>query len=353
MKFELQATYGKARAGLLHTAHGVIETPIFMPVGTQATVKSLTNQMLDDLGAQIILGNTYHLMLRPGEDTVAKLGGLHKFMNYHKPILTDSGGFQVMSLSNMNKVTEEGVKFRSHIDGSMHMLTPERSMDIQYKLDANITMIFDHVVPYGSTEKKVKSAMYRSLRWAERSKKAFIDRDGYGIFAIVQGGDNHALRSESAKELINIGFNGYAIGGMVGYDQELFNILDYTVDMLPTDKPRYLMGVGKPSDIIGAMNRGVDMFDCVLPTRSGRNGLAFTSQGEVKIRNAIYAHDLSPLDPECDCYTCKNHTKAYIHHLFRAGEVLSCILMTMHNIRYYLTLVKKMRQEILINGNQA
>jgi queuine tRNA-ribosyltransferase len=346
-KFELEGKKGKMRAGKIHTKHGIIETPIFMPVGTCGTVKGLTNHHLNEINPDIILGNTYHLMLRPTAERIETLGGLHKFMNWNKPILTDSGGFQVMSLSNMNKVTEEGVKFRSHIDGSLHMLTPERSMDIQHKLDADITMIFDHVVKYGSTEKKVKEAMYRSLRWAERSKNAFIKRNGYGLFAIVQGGNNYELRKKSAEELINIGFDGYAIGGMVGYDEELFQILDYAADMLPENKPRYLMGVGRPSDIKGAIERGIDMFDCVLPTRSGRNGLLFTSAGEVKIKHAKYAEDLSPIDEKCNCYACKMHTKAYIHHLFKADEMLAGILMTIHNLTFYMNLVRNIRKEIL------
>ncbi len=349
-RFELLAKKGKARAGLLFTKHGVIETPIFMPVGTCATVKGLTNHHLNEINPDIILGNTYHLMLRPSAEKIAELGGLHKFMNWKKPILTDSGGFQVMSLSNMSKVTEEGVKFRSHIDGSLHFLDSERSMEIQYLLGSTITMIFDECTKYPITEKKAKYSMLRSLRWAERSKKAYKEREGCALFGIVQGAVYENLRQISARELINMNFDGYAMGGVMGSNQkEMFDVLNYTTDLLPENKPRYLMGVGRPSDIIGAIEKGVDMFDCVLPTRSGRNGLVFTSIGEIKIRNAIYSNDLKPLDETCDCYACLNHTRAYIHHLFKTGEMLGAILMTIHNLKFYMNLVRNFRKKILEN----
>lgn len=347
--FELEKTHNKARAGKIYTKHGIIETPIFMPVGTCATVKGLTNYHLNELNPDIILGNTYHLMLRPGAERIAELGGLHKFMNFQKPILTDSGGFQVMSLSGMSKVDENGVKFRSHINGDIYYLDSERSMEIQHLLGSTITMIFDECTKYPITHKKAKHSMYRSLRWAERSKKAYKERDGYGLFGIVQGSTFEDLRNISAKELIDMNFDGYAMGGVMGSGQEeMFSVLNYVADSLPEHKPRYLMGVGRPSDIIGAIKRGVDMFDCVLPTRSGRNGLVFTSRGEIKIKNAIYAQDTSPLDDKCDCYACLNHTKAYIHHLFKCDEMLGAILMTIHNIKFYLNLVRDIRRKILI-----
>jgi queuine tRNA-ribosyltransferase len=347
--FDLCAKDNKARAATIKTKHGEIHTPVFMPVGTQGTVKSLTNNMINDVGSQIILGNTYHLMLRPGAERIAQLGGLHNFMNFHKPILTDSGGFQVMSLSHMRKITEEGCAFRSHIDGTKYMLTAERSIEIQHLLGSTITMIFDECTSYPSTHKKVKYSMLRSLRWAERSKKAYKQRQGYGLFAIVQGGIYEDLRKISAKELIDISFDGYALGGVMGSSQEeMFTVLDYSADLLPENKPRYLMGVGKPTDIIGAIARGIDMFDCVLPSRSARNGLLFTRKGEVKIRNSLYALDTSAVDDVCSCYCCKNHTKAYLHHLFKAGEILACTLMTIHNLTFYLDMTKKCR-ELIIN----
>ncbi|MDA0901995.1 MAG: tRNA guanosine(34) transglycosylase Tgt [Proteobacteria bacterium] len=338
----------QARRGEVHTAHGTIQTPAFMPVGTCATVKAMKNEDVINSGAEIILGNTYHLMLRPSADRIAKLGGLHKFMNWDKPILTDSGGFQVMSLSALRKINENGVTFSSHIDGTKYELTPEFSMEIQHKLDSDITMVFDECVAYPATPKATKEAMERSLRWAQRSKDAYVKRDGYGLFAIIQGGVDATLRKISAEESVKIGFDGYAIGGLaVGEGQELmFQTLDYTTPHLPEDKPRYLMGVGKPDDIIGAVARGVDMFDCVIPTRSGRNGQAFTSTGTINIRNSQYAEDLSPLDQDCACTACKNHSRAYLHHLVKAKEILGSMLMSEHNIYYYQNLMKKIRKAI-------
>ena len=347
--FELLEKKGKKRKGIIHTAHGDIHTPIFMPVGTQATVKTLTNDLINSTGAEIILANTYHLMLRPTADKVAELGGLHKFMNWQKPILTDSGGFQVMSLSNMCKVREEGVRFRSHIDGSEHLLTPEISMEIQYKLDSTITMAFDECTPYGCSEKRVKNAMFRSIRWAERCRKVFVKRNGYGQFGIVQGGDNPEMREKCAKELITMDFDGYAIGGMVGYNEELFKILDYALDMLPENKPRYVMGIGKPADLIGAIQRGADMFDCVLPSRYGRHGVAFVRENnqeiELKMRLKTFELDERPLEKDCQCYACRNHTRAYIHHLIRADEILGRTLLTLHNIQHLINVCKRTWEE--------
>lgn len=339
---------GRARNGVLSTAHGDIRTPAFMPVGTAATVKAMRPESVKETGADIILGNTYHLMLRPTAERIHKLGGLHQFMHWDKPILTDSGGFQVMSLSQISKVSEEGVLFQSHIDGSKHMLSPERSMEIQYLLGADITMIFDECTPFPATYEQAKTSMELSLRWAERSKQAFVKRDGYGLFGIVQGSVYEELRAASAKALQSIGFDGYAIGGLaVGEGQKImFDTLDYTVPMLADDKPRYLMGVGKPSDLVGAVMRGVDMFDCVLPTRSGRNGQAFTRFGPINITNAKYAEDLRPLDETCTCPSCKNHSRAYIHHLVRSKEILGAMLMTWHNLHYYQNLMQEMRDAI-------
>lgn len=348
MKYEIHATKGKARTGTLHTAHGSIETPAFMPVGTCATVKAMPPEFVAKTGADVILGNTYHLMLRPTAERVHKLGGLHKFMNWHKPILTDSGGFQVMSLSSLRKITEEGVKFRSHIDGSSHMLSPERSIEIQHLLGSDITMIFDECPSFPITEEKAKKSVELSLRWAERSKNAFTARDNYGLFGIVQGSTFADLRKLSATELINIGFDGYAIGGLaVGEGHELMtSTLDCTVPLLPADKPRYLMGVGKPVDIVAAVERGIDMFDCVIPTRSGRNGQAFVRGGTLNIRNQQYQDDPTPLDKECTCYSCKNFSRAYINHLFKSKEILGSTLLTNHNIHYYQDLMKSLRHQI-------
>ena len=347
-KFDLKANDGKARLGALATGRGTIDTPAFMPVGTSATVKAMTPEAVASTGAQIILGNTYHLMLRPGAERIERLGGLHKFMNWFGPILTDSGGFQVMSLSQLRKISEEGVMFQSHIDGSRHELTPESSMDIQRMLGTDISMAFDECTPYPATEQKTADSMHLSMRWARRSKDSFRIRNGFGLFGIVQGGVYKKFREESAKALIEIGFDGYAIGGLaVGEGQELmFDTLDYTVPLLPTNKPRYLMGVGKPGDLVGAVARGVDMFDCVMPTRSGRTGQAFTRRGTVNIRNARHKDDMRPIDAECECPTCRNYGRAYLNHLVHAKEILGSQLLTWHNLQYYQDLMKDMRQAI-------
>ena len=348
LKYEIFKTSGKSRLGRLHTKHGVVDTPAFMPVGTCGTVKAMMPESVAATGAQILLGNTYHLMLRPGSELVAKMGGLHKFMNWDKPILTDSGGFQVMSLTGLRKLTEEGVTFSSHIDGRKYFLSPEESMRIQYNLDSNITMALDECTPYPATYQEAKVSMERSMRWAKRSRDAFIDRDGYGIFGIQQGSVFKDLRQQSAEELKKIGFDGYAIGGLaVGEGQEkMFEVLDYAPQMLPEEKPRYLMGVGRPDDIVGAVLRGVDMFDCVMPTRSGRTSQAFTKYGTVNIRNARHREDYRPLEEGCDCPLCKNYSRAYIHHLQKCNEVLAVMLLTWHNIAYYQRLMKGLRNAL-------
>lgn len=347
-KYNLITTHGDARRGFLQTAHGQIQTPAFMPVGTAATVKAMLPESVKEIGAEIILGNTYHLMLRPTAERIAKLGGLHKFMNWNGPILTDSGGFQVMSLAQLRKINENGVTFQSHIDGSKHEITPERSMEIQHLLGSDITMCFDECTPFPATHEQAKESMELSMRWAQRSKDAYIIRDGYGLFGIVQGSVYEDLRKTSCDALVNIGFDGYAIGGLaVGEGQEeMFKTLGFTIPNLPADKPRYLMGVGKPSDLVGAVKRGVDMFDCVLPTRSGRNGQAFVRGGTINIRNAKYAEDLKPLDEHCECYTCKNYSRAYLHHVVRANEIIGAMLMTMHNLKFYQDLMKSLREGI-------
>lgn len=348
LKFKVSATEQKARRGVLHTAHGDVQTPAFMPVGTVGTVKAMMPESVRATGAEILLGNTYHLMLRPTAERVAAFGGLHKFMNWPGPILTDSGGFQVMSLSGLRKITEDGVSFQSHIDGSKHMLSPERSMEIQHLLDSDITMAFDECVKYPAEHRVVKKSMEMSMRWAKRSKEAFVDRPGYGLFGIVQGGMFRDLREESIKSLSDIGFDGYAIGGLaVGEGQEtMFEVLDYTASSLPDSHPRYLMGVGRPSDIVGAVKRGVDMFDCVMPSRSGRTGQAFTSAGVLNMRNACHMDDSAPLDDECSCPACQNYTRGYVHHLFRTGEILGSMLLTWHNIHFYQNLMKQIRGAI-------
>ncbi len=345
LKFQYIKSNGKARRGVLETAHGTVQTPAFMPVGTVGTVKAMTPESVRSTGAEIILGNTYHLMLRPTAERVASFGGLHRFMNWPGPILTDSGGFQVMSLSGLRKITEEGVTFNSHIDGARYMLSPERSMEIQNLLDADITMAFDECVKYPAEKKVVQKSMERSMRWAKRSKDAFVDRPGYGLFGIVQGGMFEDLRMKSIQALTDIGFDGYAIGGLaVGEGQEMmFSVLDYTACALPDDKPRYLMGVGRPSDIVGSVARGVDMFDCVMPSRSGRTGQAFTSHGVLNMRNACHMDDHRPLDAECGCPACQNYTRGYIHHLFRSGEILGSMLLTGHNIWFYQNLMRQIR----------
>jgi len=348
LSFSISAKDGAARRGQLSTAHGVVNTPAFMPVGTQATVKAMTPDMVAETGAEILLGNTYHLMLRPGAERVGRLGGLHKFMHWDKPILTDSGGFQVMSLSKLRKINETGVTFQSHIDGSKYHLTPERAMEIQQLLDSNITMVLDECPPFPIEKGPAADSMRLSMRWAQRCRDSFVDRDGYGLFGIVQGSVYPDLRQESAEALQSIGFDGYAIGGLaVGEGQELmFTVLDQTVPHLTAEHPRYLMGVGRPSDLIGAVQRGVDMFDCVLPTRSGRNARAYTRYGEVNILNARFAEDDQPLDTQCRCYTCKRFSRAYLHHLFKAGEMLSGMLLTWHNLFFYQELMQSLRAAI-------
>jgi queuine tRNA-ribosyltransferase len=343
--FEIKKQIGARRVGRITTAHGVIDTPVFMPVGTAATVKAMLPDSVASTGAQIILGNTYHLMLRPGAERVAKLGGLHKFMNWSGPILTDSGGFQVMSLSKLRKITENGVTFQSHLSGEKFELTPERSIEIQHLLGSTITMAFDECTPFPATWIDAKKSMELSMRWAERSKKAFVNRAGYGLFGIVQGGIYPDLRKASIEALASIGFDGYAIGGLaVGEGQEMmFKVLDDVMPYMPPEKPRYLMGVGKPDDIIGAVERGVDMFDCVIPTRSGRNGQAFVEGGTINIRNSKHAEDLSPLDEDTICEAHK-YSRAYLHHLVKSGEILGSMLMTWHNLQFYQNLTKKLRE---------
>ncbi len=355
LTFDLIKTDGKARLGTLMTAHGAIDTPAFMPVGTAATVKAMTPEAVAGTGAQIILGNTYHLMLRPGAERIARFGGLHKFMNWPGPILTDSGGFQVMSLSGLRELTEEGVRFRSHIDGSSHMLSPERAMEIQNLLDADVTMVLDECTPFPATQEQAESSMQLSMRWAERSKAAFEARPGYGLFGIVQGGVYPELREQSALALTNIGFDGYAVGGLaVGEGRDaMFDTLDATVPHLPTDRPRYLMGVGKPADLVGAVRRGIDMFDCVLPTRSGRTDQAFTRLGQLNMRNARHRDDPRPIDPQCGCYTCSHYSRGYLNHLVMAKEILAATLLSWHNLHYYQDLMAAMRQAIAERGLDA
>ncbi|MBO4284860.1 MAG: tRNA guanosine(34) transglycosylase Tgt [Alphaproteobacteria bacterium] len=353
--FEILKTSGKSRLGKLYTKHGIVNTPAFMPVGTCGTVKAMMPESVALAGAEILLGNTYHLMLRPGADLVEKMGGLHKFMNWNKPILTDSGGFQVMSLSMLRKMSEEGVEFKSHVDGKKFFLSPEKSVEIQHKLDSNITMVLDECTPYPSTYNHCADSMRLSMRWARRSKDAFVDREGYGIFGIQQGNVFKDLREESAEALKKIGFDGYAIGGLaIGEGQEkMFEVLDYAPDMLPSDKPRYLMGVGRPDDIVGAVLRGVDMFDCVMPTRSGRTSQAFTKYGTVNIRNARHKEDKRPLEEGCDCPLCTHYSRAYIHHLQKCQEILAVMLLSWHNVRYYERLMQSIRKAIEENALNA
>lgn len=351
LKFEIHVINQKARCGLLHTAHGDVHTPAFMPVGTAGTVKAMLPESVRAAGAEIILGNTYHLMLRPSAERIAAFGGLHRFMNWLGPILTDSGGFQVMSLAKLRKITEEGVNFQSHLSGSKYFLSPERSVEIQYLLDSNITMALDECVRFPAVYQAVKKSMERSMRWAERSKAAFKDRAGYGLFGIMQGGMYQDLRLQSIEALTHIGFDGYAVGGLaVGEGQKtMFEVLDYAAAALPADKPRYLMGVGRPTDIVGAVKRGIDMFDCVMPSRSGRTGQAFTSGGVLNMRNACHADSHEPLDAACLCPACRNYTRGYLHHLIRSGEILGAMLLTMHNIWYYENLMKEIRSAIIEN----
>ncbi len=351
--FKLNHQHNNARCGVITTAHGEIRTPTFMPVGTRGTVKAMLPESVADTGADVILGNTYHLMLQPSAERIARLGGLHKFMNWDKPILTDSGGFQVMSLSKLRKISEEGVAFNSHINGDKYMLTPEHSTEIQHLLGSTITMAFDECTPYPATFEQAKTSMQLTSRWAHRSREAFVKRDGYGQFGIMQGGIYEELRVLSAKDLVDLDFEGYAIGGLaVGEGQELmFKVLDYAPDLLPQNKPHYLMGVGKPLDIIGAVERGIDMFDCVIPTRSGRNGQAFTKYGTVNIRNSKYADDNEPLEFDCSCPACANYTKTYLHHLVKTSEILGSMLMTWHNLTYFQNLMSRIREYIKVGKN--
>jgi queuine tRNA-ribosyltransferase len=346
--FTLLARDGAARRGRMATAHGIVETPAFMPVGTAATVKAMRPEDVAATGAQIILGNTYHLMLRPTAERVAELGGLHKFMNWPGPVLTDSGGFQVMSLAKLRKLSESGVTFSSHLDGARFELTPERAIEIQHLLGADITMAFDECTPFPAEEAAAQSSMELSMRWAERSKAAYRARPGHALFGIVQGSIYPELRRRSAAALRQIGFDGYAVGGLaVGEGQStMFAVLDETVPALPEGRPRYLMGVGKPDDLVGAVRRGIDMFDCVLPTRSGRTAQAFTRRGTLNLRNARHAADPRPLDAECGCAACTGYSRAYLHHVVRAGEILAAMLLTTHNLRYYQDLMAGMRGAI-------
>lgn len=350
--FKISATDGKARTGSIQMMRGEIRTPAFMPVGTAATVKAMRPAEVRATGADIILGNTYHLMLRPTAERMARLGGLHNFMGWDRPILTDSGGYQVMSLSSLRKITEEGVTFQSHLDGSRHMLSPERSMEIQRLLGSDIVMAFDECPANGVSRDEAAKSMALSMRWAKRSRDGFDSGGEHAarsaLFGIQQGSLDEGLRKESADALIDIGFDGYAVGGLaVGEGQEaMFGCLDYAPDMLPADKPRYLMGVGKPDDLVGAVERGIDMFDCVLPTRSGRNGQAFTWNGPVNIRNAKHAEDQGPIDERCDCPVCTTWSRAYLHHLVRSGEILGAMLMTQHNLHFYQSLMAGMRAAI-------
>lgn len=338
----------KARLGKIHTNHGDIETPIFMPVGTKATVKAMTPEELKDIEAQIILSNTYHLYLRPGHELVKEAGGLHKFMNWDKPILTDSGGFQVFSLGNLRKINEEGVEFRSHVDGSKHFISPEKSMEIQNYLGSDIMMAFDECVPYPATYEYTKASMERTTRWAKRCKEYHKNTDNQALFGIVQGGMFKDLRTESVNQLVELDFPGYAVGGLsVGEPKDIMvELLDHTVEQLPKYKPRYLMGVGSPDYLFEAVQSGIDMADCVMPTRMARNGAFMTSAGQVTIKNAKHVHDFSPIDKECNCYTCKNYSKAYIRHLFKENEILGARLATIHNLFFLINLMKNIRMSI-------
>ncbi|MEP2532914.1 tRNA guanosine(34) transglycosylase Tgt [Shimia sp.] len=353
--FSLNATDGAARSGVISTPRGDIRTPAFMPVGTAATVKAMMPESVRATGADILLGNTYHLMLRPTAERIERLGGLHKFMNWERPILTDSGGFQVMSLAELRKLTEEGVTFKSHIDGSKHALTPERSMEIQRMLGSDIVMCFDECPALPADRARIAESMRLSMRWADRSREAFGDRPGHALFGIMQGGLEQDLREESAKALTDIGFDGYAVGGLaVGEGQEaMFGCLDYAPGYLPVDKPRYLMGVGKPDDIVGAVKRGIDMMDCVLPSRSGRTGQVFTRRGVINIKNARHAEDPRPLDAECSCPACSSYSRAYLHHVFRANEMISGMLLTWHNLHYFQDIMQGMRDAIAAGSFDA
>ncbi|AAV95861.1 tRNA guanosine(34) transglycosylase Tgt [Ruegeria pomeroyi] len=346
--FDLHASDGKARTGVIHTPRGGVRTPAFMPVGTAATVKAMMPESVRATGADILLGNTYHLMLRPTAERIDRLGGLHRFMNWDRPILTDSGGFQVMSLAGLRKLTEKGVTFKSHIDGSKHELTPERSMEIQRLLGSDIVMCFDECPALPADRDRIAESMRLSMRWAERSREAFGDRPGHALFGIMQGGLEQDLREESAQALRSVGFDGYAVGGLaVGEGQAaMFDCLDYAPGFLPEDKPRYLMGVGKPDDIVGAVKRGIDMMDCVLPSRSGRTGQVFTRHGVLNIKNARHMDDPRPLDEACTCPACRNYSRAYLHHVFRSQEIISSMLLTWHNLHYFQEIMQGMREAI-------
>src|SRR6185312_11812846 len=348
LRFEIFATDGAARSGRIAMMRGSVATPAFMPVGTAATVKAMLPESVAQTGAEIVLGNTYHLMLRPGAERIARLGGLHEFMNWPLPILTDSGGFQVMSLSGLREITEEGVRFRSHVDGSEHFLSPERAMEIQALLGSDIQMVLDECAPFPATEAAIEKSLNLSMRWAKRSKAAFDSQRGHACFGIVQGGIYPHLRQRSAEELTAVGFDGYAVGGLaVGEGQAaMFDVLDATVPHLPVDRPRYLMGVGKPDDIVGAVLRGIDMFDCVLPTRSGRNGQAFTWDGPLNLKNARHAEDPAPLDPACHCPACRQFSRAYLHHTVKSGEIIAAMLLTWHNLTFYQDMMSALRHNI-------
>lgn len=347
-RFELLATDSAARKGILHTPRGPVHTPAFMPVGTAGTVKAMLPESVAETGAQIILGNTYHLMLRPGAERIARLGGLHAFMNWRAPILTDSGGYQVMSLAGLREITEEGVRFRSHIDGSEHFLSPERAMEIQRLLGSDIRMVLDECPPFSAGEAEIEASLALSMRWAKRSKEAFAGDSNAACFGIVQGGTYLHLREKSVHELSAIGFDGYALGGLaVGEGQEkMFEVVQATAPLLPADRPRYLMGVGKPDDIVGAARLGVDLFDCVLPTRSGRNGQAFTWDGPLNLRNARHADDEIPLDAGCSCRACRSYSRAYLHHAVKSGEIIAAMLLTWHNLAFYQDLMRQLRVAI-------
>ena len=348
LSFAVEATDGRARLGRMETAHGAVGTPAFMPVGTQGAVKGLTVDTVRASGAEIVLGNTYHLMIRPGAERIARLGGLHRFMNWPGPILTDSGGFQVMSLAKLRTVEEDGVVFRAHTDGSRHRLTPAGAVAIQHSLGSDITMVLDECTRFPASEAEAADAMRRSARWAALSKAAFVPRPGHGIFGIVQGGVFPGLRAESAAALVETGFDGYAVGGLaVGEGQaRMLAVLDGLEGALPADRPRYLMGVGTPDDIVEAVRRGIDMFDCVLPTRSGRTARAYTGGGTLNMRNARHAEDSAPVDPDCACPTCAGYGRAYLHHLFRTGEMLGPILLSQHNLYFYQRLMADLRAAI-------
>jgi queuine tRNA-ribosyltransferase len=346
--YQLLSKDGKARRGIISTPHGEIQTPVFMPVGTAATVKAMRPEEVSALGAEIILSNTYHLYLRPGHDVIREAGGLHKFMNWNKPILTDSGGFQVFSLGDLRKITEEGVTFSSHIDGSKHLFTPEKSMEVQNALGSDIIMAFDECAPYPAEREYVIPSMERTTRWLARCKEAHKNTEGQSLFGIMQGGMYEDLRKISAKAIVDMDLPGYAIGGLsVGEPKDLMcQVLDYCVDFLPEDKPRYLMGVGTPDYLFEGVERGVDMFDCVLPTRLARNGAALTSIGQINIKNAKYERDFTPLDPNCDCYTCKNYSRAYLRHLYKGDEILSSMLLSNHNLYFLVNTMKKIQSAI-------